>query len=168
MLRSACLCLALISCATPYQSTGSSGGYSEVQVGENVFRVTFEGNSSTAPDRVSDYALLRSADLTLERGFRFFVVANDATATTVSGGGKGGVASSPTVIETIVCYRAKPADATSLVYEAQSVSKALHAKYKVEEAAQRKTVPYPTHQVCQGDSECNGGGSCIEGICRQL
>ena len=48
------------SCATTYQSEGLTGGFSETQLDENIFRVTFYGNGYTGKERVTDFALLRS------------------------------------------------------------------------------------------------------------
>ncbi len=66
----------LTSCATAYQKTGISGGFSETQLGENVWKVTFRGNGYTREERASDLALLRCADLTLKNGFSYFALAD--------------------------------------------------------------------------------------------
>ncbi|MGH8355486.1 MAG: CC0125/CC1285 family lipoprotein [Pseudomonas sp.] len=65
-----CLCFVafLSACTTPYQRDGFAGGYSEIQLDENIWRVTFEGNGYTTALRVEELALLRSAELTLEKG----------------------------------------------------------------------------------------------------
>src|SRR5437868_6907261 len=84
----ACALLAaasLAGCATPYQKTGLTGGYNEVQLDTNVFRVSFQGNGYTGPDTVGDFLLLRSAEITLEHGFQFFQVAGSRDDTTSDG-----------------------------------------------------------------------------------
>ncbi len=68
------LVLYLAGCATAYQKQGATGGYSSTQLDTNVFQVTFKGNGYTAKDRASDFALLRSAEITLENGFEYFVI----------------------------------------------------------------------------------------------
>jgi len=76
-MRKLAIALAVIllaGCATTYQPKSFTGGYSETQLGENVFQVSFRGNGYTSRERASDFNLLRSAELTLERGFRYFVI----------------------------------------------------------------------------------------------
>jgi hypothetical protein len=96
--------LSLASCmtATPYQPASASGsvrnGYSDEQIEENRFRVSFSGNSLTSRETVERYLLYRSAELTLQSGFDYFVLSNRDTekktqtyATPgIGGGGFGG------------------------------------------------------------------------------
>jgi hypothetical protein len=66
---------AIISgCATAYQQQSFSGGFDETQLDRNVFGVSFKGNGFTAPERATDLALLRCAELTLANGYRYFAV----------------------------------------------------------------------------------------------
>ena len=72
--------LALGACAaypTPYQPIGlrgapASGGFSELRLEPNRFRVNFAGNSYTDRQTVENYLLLRSAELTLSQGNDWF------------------------------------------------------------------------------------------------
>lgn len=64
----------LVGCATTYQSESFSGGFSSTQLDENVFQVTFKGNAFISPEKANDYALLRSAEIALEKGYKFFVI----------------------------------------------------------------------------------------------
>ena len=64
----------LQGCATAYQPQGLTGGFSSTQLDENVFQVTFKGNGYTARDKANDYTLLRSAELTLDNGYKYFVI----------------------------------------------------------------------------------------------
>ncbi len=64
----------LAGCATAYQPQGATGGFSESQLDENVFQVTFKGNGYTDRDRANDFALLRSAEIALEKGYKYFVI----------------------------------------------------------------------------------------------
>ena len=50
------------------QSQGMSGGFSETQLDTNVYTVRFSGNGYTSPSKAADFALLRSAEITLMRG----------------------------------------------------------------------------------------------------
>lgn len=64
----------LQGCSTAYQSRGFSGGYSETQLDENIFKVSFSGNGYISGHKVADYTLLRSAELTLQNGFKYFAI----------------------------------------------------------------------------------------------
>ncbi len=61
-------------CATAYQPQGITGGFSSTQLDSNVFQVTFTGNGYTARGRANDFALLRSAELALENGYKYFII----------------------------------------------------------------------------------------------
>jgi hypothetical protein len=78
------LTLIIASCATPYQSTGFIGGYSDTALAPDVYRVLFEGNGFTSSGRAQDFALLRAADMTLSHGYRYFAIVNEANSTSVS------------------------------------------------------------------------------------
>lgn len=87
----AMLCaLLLTACAsqTPYApANGSSYGYTEQELTSDRYRVTFTGNTSTSADRVQDYALLRAAELTVQKGNDWFeVVARDQESEARSSG----------------------------------------------------------------------------------
>jgi hypothetical protein len=74
----------LSGCATPYQSSGLSGGYSQTQLGPDVFRIYFTGNSYTSVERTQDFAMLRAADLAEQHNFKCFAILNEASSTMVS------------------------------------------------------------------------------------
>jgi O-acetylhomoserine/O-acetylserine sulfhydrylase-like pyridoxal-dependent enzyme len=151
-------------CYTPYQSKGYTGGYDEVQLAENVFRVSFEGNGYTRMDRATNLCLLRCAELTLTNGFKYFsVVTGDnsvsnstfttpgssittgtynqsgstgtVNAVTTNYGGQTHNISKPSSSNTIVCYKVKP---SGFVYEAQFIYKSLGLKYGLLEEVEVK------------------------------
>lgn len=66
----------LVGCATPYQRDGFTGGYTETRLTQNTWRVNFQGNGFTRSSVTQDYALLRSAELTLQQGYRYFALAD--------------------------------------------------------------------------------------------
>lgn len=68
----------LSGCTTPYQAMGAAGGFSEAQLGENVWRVTFRGNAYTDRELTRELALLRSAELALANGFNFFILTDSS------------------------------------------------------------------------------------------
>jgi hypothetical protein len=59
---------------TPYQPAVDGYGYSEQQIEDNRYRVTFAGNDLTAADKVQNYLLYRAAELTLDQGYDYFTV----------------------------------------------------------------------------------------------
>ena len=69
--------LALAGCqtvATYHPQTAPGGtGYSDEQLTDNRYRVTFTGNSATPRDTVEDYLLLRSAEVALKAGYHYFL-----------------------------------------------------------------------------------------------
>ena len=69
----------LVGCTTTYRPLAGNMGYSVVQLNERTFRVSFRGNPSVAEDMAYDYTLLRSAEVALEHGFRYFAVTDSRT-----------------------------------------------------------------------------------------
>jgi hypothetical protein len=65
--------LALASCATAYQPRSMTGGYQERQLSEARWYVEFFGNGNTRRDTVFGFWLNRCAELTIEKGFDYFV-----------------------------------------------------------------------------------------------
>ena len=74
--RTAGLLLILLSgCSTPYAPAVEQGtGYSESEMSLDTVRVRFKGGHYDSRERVEDFALLRSAEITLEKGYRYFVI----------------------------------------------------------------------------------------------
>lgn len=73
--------LAISGCATAptlYQpATGPSAvGYSEYRIEPGRYRITFQGGPGAPPQQVTDYALLRAADLAIANGYDWFRVAD--------------------------------------------------------------------------------------------
>lgn len=147
-------------CATSYRSRGFNGGYSETQLDTNVFRVSFNGNSYTSREKVYDYTLLRCAELALNNGFKFFIIADSSNSATygtyttptttntrtdvnVSGntaratseattyGGQTFVTSKPSSINTIICYKNKP-DISTLIYNAELIYESIRKQYHLK------------------------------------
>lgn len=78
MLASA---LALAACGkpTPYQPVTDGHGYSELPLEGGRYRVTFSGNNQTPLETVEIYLLFRAAEVTLEQGYDYFIVAEKDT-----------------------------------------------------------------------------------------
>jgi hypothetical protein len=67
----------LVSCATPYQQSGLTGGFDVKELRPDVFRVSFQGNGFTTRESVQVYWLNRCAELALEKGFTGFEILSD-------------------------------------------------------------------------------------------
>lgn len=71
----------LMGCSTHYHSEGLSGGYSETTTAPDSFIVTFKGNGYTSSEKVVRYALRRASELTIENGYKYFIVTSSADQT---------------------------------------------------------------------------------------
>ncbi len=138
----------MIGCATPYQHRGWRGGYSHLQLDNNVFRVRFSGNGYTSMSRAIDFNLLRSAEITLRRGYKYFQVVNsrsghsysshrtperaetsfygNSATTTITGGETYHIAK-PSTSHIIVCFKQRPKNGLS--YNAKLIYKTLKRRY---------------------------------------
>ena len=69
--------LLLAGCETPAtyhpMEPGTHTGYTDEQLAGNRYRVTFTGNAATQREVVENYLLLRSAEVTLKAGSRWFL-----------------------------------------------------------------------------------------------
>ncbi|SVA32026.1 uncharacterized protein METZ01_LOCUS84880, partial [marine metagenome] len=83
------LSVLLSSCTTTsYQELDSSVGYWDEKVDQSAdtFKIGFDGaewnrNSIAEQEKVIDYALLRSAEVALDNGFRYFVISENHSYT---------------------------------------------------------------------------------------
>lgn len=134
--------LILLGCATPYQANSYLGGYSDAQLGTNVFQIRFQANGYTTLEKASDLALLHAADVTLQHGFRYFVIKNEAgrldhhknkapssaydALVTKEDSGTGW----STTQYTITCYGSRP-NSDLTVYDAKDVDRAIRTRYGI-------------------------------------
>jgi hypothetical protein len=65
----------LVGCATSYQPESFTGGFSDHMTAPDETVVTFRGNGYTGPERVAEMTALRCAEVTLQHGYRYFVIA---------------------------------------------------------------------------------------------
>lgn len=84
----------LVGCATPYQPSGFSGGYTEMAYGNDIYFVAFRGNGFTSSETVQGYALRRAAELTINKGYKYFIVINGGTSVSTQ------VMQTPTTVQT--------------------------------------------------------------------
>ena len=66
----------LSSCATTYHAKSFTGGYTDTKLATNVVLVTFKGNGFSDTADVYKMALLRSAEVCLQSGYRYFAITN--------------------------------------------------------------------------------------------
>jgi len=162
-VKIAALIFLLSGCATPYQSSESNYGYgySETRLDVNKFSVRFIGSDSDSAAVVSDYALLRAAEITLENGFTHFglidsrdlaeissytspvqsnTYVNPATgqATTHTYGGNTYISSAPHSFKTIICYKGKPEDGKGVVFDAAFLKESLRKKYELDKNPEKQ------------------------------
>ncbi len=71
-----CFCvLVMMGCATQYQAKSwFGGGYSDVRLDQNTFKVVFECNENTSEAMCDGHLFRRCAELTLNSGFDSFVM----------------------------------------------------------------------------------------------
>ncbi len=93
-LGAAFIVLAACTTATPYgPAEGARGyGFSEQQIEQGRFRITFRGNSSTSRETVENSLLFRAAELTIDEGFDYFIVEERDTEARTSYSSSGGTA----------------------------------------------------------------------------
>lgn len=170
-----------ISCVTPYQSAGITGGYSETQLAENLFSVVFSGNGYTGFERATDFCLLRCAELTKKNGFDYFLILENkervSTSTyttptnynttgtvnsvgnttygnfnTKSSGGQTYNIAKPSLTNTIKCFKEKP-DKYEIVYESDFIIKSIKSKYQIPETTLLPTSKSVNPLINQNVSE---------------
>ena len=150
------IALLAISGCTSYQESGWTGGFTDTQLDENVWEVSFSGNGYTSAQRVRDFALLRASEIALTNGYAYFAVADDRddskTSTQQTEGRSSYSAScagnmcsgagtyTPGTTYDVrkhgnsriaIMYRDKPAD--TFVYNAQMIFDSIVASYDLED-----------------------------------
>lgn len=156
-----CILLLLGGCATGYKPNGfiGNGGFEDVELSPDYFRVSFNGNEKTSKERATDFALLRASDLMLERSCPSFLVVKSSeevrkgnlfipqtqttysnataygntaygTANTTTLGGGLATLHFPKVVMEVKCTNDRP-DLENKIYDTKFINKSLKAKYKI-------------------------------------
>ena len=83
-----CLPIFLVSCATGYQPLNDSSGYwdEQIETTANRFTIGYDGNKwhsdpVNRKEKIKDLTLLRSAEVALENGFKYFVISDSKAYT---------------------------------------------------------------------------------------
>lgn len=111
--------LLLSGCATDYHAANRNGGYREVRLAVNVFRVTFEGNVASTQAATDRMVLLRSAEVARAHGFPYFTESG-AAATGTAMSIASTIVAVPASTMTIVCYGERP-DTGVVVHDADTL-----------------------------------------------
>jgi hypothetical protein len=163
------LSLILVGCATGYHSSGFTGGFNEMKLQDDIYKVGFSGNAYTGQERAKNFTLLRSAELTLENGYSYFIILDNNSAiststyttpitatttgtaygygssanyygTTNVSGGETYQYNKPSTNMTIKCFKEKPENINSLVYDALQIKTNLRIAYKLESRETTSTL----------------------------
>ena len=97
------LSILLISCTTGYRPLNDSSGYwdERIEPSSNKFTIGYDGNKwhsnpVNRKERVMDLALLRSAEVALENGFKYFIVSDSKAYTEKTRSLQGSITSNTT------------------------------------------------------------------------
>ena len=152
--------LIAVGCSTSYQPRGFTGGYTDMKIQDDIFQVSFSGNGYTGRQKAQNFALLRSAEVTFENGYHYFVVLggetmneqssfttpvqshtigqvygyrNSATfrSQTIYTGGQTYNFNKPVATLTIRCFKTKPEDAGGIIYDAETVQTNMRSQYGI-------------------------------------
>ena len=139
-----------------YQPTDIWGcGYKVAKIQDNIYSISFTGSQNDNFQRIKDFALLRSADTTLENGYKYFlIVENNYTGTSYGTTGQAATSGNVNVYENsatysgsttgysvtqqrntvtyaIQCFKEKPPDVKVMVYDAQQIADNLRKEYRL-------------------------------------
>jgi hypothetical protein len=146
--------LGLSGCATGYGPSGFSGGYEDMKIQDNIYRVSFTGNAYTNKREAADFAMLRCAELTLENGAKYFAVVTESddsqtfvdttprsSSTTYNAysnslntqyyGGETIFYSKPSSSYTIQIFSKKPSGFKGFLFDAKQISSNLKKQYNI-------------------------------------
>ena len=118
------LSIFLVSCSTGYRPLNDSGGYwdERIESTSNRFKIGYDGNKwhsdpINRKERVIDLALLRSAEVALENGFKYFIISDSQAYTETTSLLQGSIPSNTTASRlqrrnTSVTYQVKASFST--------------------------------------------------------
>lgn len=151
-----CWLVLLAACTTAHRPAGQTRGYSETQLSRNVFAVRIRETAHTSNSKAAELCLLWCAEITLDYGFRHFVVLESAEeqqpatgddlrsrSSRPEGPGSPSVGSQvapPSSANTIACFRTQPA-AYPEAYDAEAVTNRLAGRYGLRKSVQARANP---------------------------
>lgn len=124
----------LSACATgKKQNNILPGKYKSRVLGENKIEVAFVPNRVMDTMTAQNYALLKCANLTLENGYRYFLVSDRIAEKTF-------FSSKVTTKLTILCFFDIPAETLEDVYDAQRVKDFVEQRYNLKKLNQSNST----------------------------
>ena len=121
-------------------------GYTSTKLQDDVFKIRFRGDYDDSMEKVEDLTILRCAEATIDSGYKYFIVMESksvvekssyttSTSAYASGSSKDGKYSGTTTVfggntqesnipsasYTIKCFKTKPKNNQSLVYDAEQL-----------------------------------------------
>ena len=118
-------------CATTYKAAKkpTANGYFSVQLQEGLFNVSFKGNEDTSVKVVKDYALLRSAEICLENGYKSFSIVESRDVSNIHESiWDGTPTTQPHIDLTIQC-----STDNDLLYQAAQIQQNIREIYDIKE-----------------------------------
>ena len=118
-------------CATTYKAAKkpTANGYFSVQLQEGLFNVSFKGNEDTSVKVVKDYALLRSAEICLENGYKSFSIVESRDVSNIHESiWDGTPTNQPHIDLTIQC-----STDNDLLYQAAQIQQNIREIYDIKE-----------------------------------
>lgn len=124
-----------IASQTQYKSNGFTGGFNELQLDSNKFDVSFRGNGYTSESKVIDLCLLRCAEICQEKGYDYFVIAenknmNKSYVTSNNYGVQ--TIHKPSTRNTIICFKGNPINDEVVSYKPTYLIPSLKTKYNIQ------------------------------------
>jgi hypothetical protein len=130
--------IAIISgCATPYDTkkSGWTGnmGFSETQLGQDIWQIDFTGNTWTDRDTTKKYALRKAAEIALREGYPYFKSAESQTSSDTTGSSHSNIFAgqtyndSKTSTNMTVQLLKNKTEQTGIVYDAKFLLNAVQA-----------------------------------------
>lgn len=168
-LIATCVVALLSGCGlfAPYTKLANGYGYTDIRLAPDVARVTFKSVDQGRGVHIEELVLMRSAEVTLANGYRYFVVTSEerettnssydepavstttevvtrkngereATSSTASTAAKSTEVKQPRITQLIRCYAEAPKDAGGrVVHDAQEIWSRLAPKYDVKRVPER-------------------------------
>jgi len=127
-------------------------GYKVSPIQDDLYSISYTGSQNDNIQRIKDFALIRSADTTLESNYKYFVILDNQTGSTsygTSGSMYGTINASGqnktinstgyavtqtriSIAYTIKCLNTKPENATVVIYDAAQVNKNMKKAYGIQ------------------------------------
>ena len=80
-----------LGCTSGYKPETRSGGFADMQLGDNLYEVRYQGNSFTRRSEASKLLLRRCAEITLEHGKRYFATVGSLVDSSIGSAADPGV-----------------------------------------------------------------------------